>query len=383
MQVATVGFTFFDRDRAQLDALAVSLARRGRPVRVWSAGCSSGEEVWTLALALLQQGVTFSIHGSDVDTARLEVARRGCYAAERLQRLTDTERRAYFSSDGRGVCTVAEALREHVTFAVHNLADQPPPSGPFDAIVCRNVLMYFTPRATRAVMAGFRHVLSADGVALLAGHETPLDPAWVRRDDGDLLAWGPTDGAVPSARPRLLAAPLASDLTRRRARASGPPRSAVPSLPPLRLMAPTEAKVPPAPSAVHCLVQRACEGLAAHRWTEALDDFTAAIGLQPDWPEIHYLLGVLHRKTGDLESSRRALRRALYLEDQFWPAAWLLSGMLDAQAERGQLDRLRSGAIADAQVRPVAELFHVPDGAAWSPTVDQLMAHPHARRWRS
>jgi chemotaxis protein methyltransferase CheR len=148
-------------------ARAAPLLRDRMPVRAWHAGCASGEEVWSHAVVLIEEGAGghLRLYGTDVDEVALARARRGALPIDRMREYTLAYQRAggreelsgYYRA-GPGGAAVRDALRERVFFGRHDLAADAPP-GTFDAVFCRNVLIYFDP-----VLQSRAHALLTDGV---------------------------------------------------------------------------------------------------------------------------------------------------------------------------------------------------------------------------
>ncbi|HZS35533.1 MAG TPA: CheR family methyltransferase [Polyangia bacterium] len=187
-----VGETRFFRHRAQVAALTgrvlperVREARdAGRAVRVWSAGCATGEEAWTLAMLLgaVEPPVEFQVLATDLSSEALAAARTGQYPAERTGDVPPALA-ARFLDGGR----VGEALRARVQFERHNLLDARYPTG-FDLILCRNVLIYFDAIRRAEVIARLTDSLRERGYLFLGysetlrDHEELFEP--VRDEDG-------------------------------------------------------------------------------------------------------------------------------------------------------------------------------------------------------
>ena len=165
--------TWFLRDRAQLEELAQGLSDRApsrSPVHVWCAGSSTGEEAYSLALLLEGRGVDARIVASDVVPGGRERARAARYEALTLRHVDAlTHARLFEQATASGGARVRAALRERVTFVQHNLVDAPltAPDGGWDAIVCRNVLIHWTPRQARALVPRLRGALAAAGTLVL------------------------------------------------------------------------------------------------------------------------------------------------------------------------------------------------------------------------
>jgi chemotaxis protein methyltransferase CheR len=152
-----------------------------RRMRVWSAGCSSGEEPYTLGMVLLEaaelRGWDVRILGTDLSTKVLGVAAEGVYDQTRFR---DTPRHLisrYFTcvrqTGGLKKYKVGDALRKTVKFARLNLMESWPMRGPFDAIFCRNVMIYFDKPTQGRLVNRFWDIL-APGGTLFIGHSESL-----------------------------------------------------------------------------------------------------------------------------------------------------------------------------------------------------------------
>jgi chemotaxis protein methyltransferase CheR len=144
---------------------------------VWSAGCASGEEpytlaiMWQLALAPRFPALDLRILGTDLDDVVLARARRGCFAASSLRELPDRWRASAFDSDHH-VSRVRNEFRHAVTFVRHDVRDAAP-AGMFDLILCRNLAFtYFDDDRQRATAARLAGALRPGGGLVLGSHET-------------------------------------------------------------------------------------------------------------------------------------------------------------------------------------------------------------------
>ena len=180
----TIKETSFLRDRRQLDAIAWRLllerahAAGSGEIRVWSAACATGEEPYTLALlaseAFAPGEPPVSILGTDISTAALEDALDGRYRERAVRTVEPALRRRYFDEEHDRLI-VGERLRRLVRFAPHNLAHDPIPplgEGPFDLIVCRNVLIYFDGETVERAIDGLERALRPDGMLILGSADT-------------------------------------------------------------------------------------------------------------------------------------------------------------------------------------------------------------------
>jgi two-component system CheB/CheR fusion protein len=162
-----------------------------RSLRIWSAGCSSGEEPYSLAILLaehLGEGVnryTIKIYGTDVDEDALTTARQAAYRTDQLNGVPDRLLERYFTRDGQSY-RVRRDVRRWCIFGSHNVT-QAPPLSHIDLLVCRNVLIYFTSELQDRVLNRFQYSLREDGFLFLGRSESllarsrlfiPLDPKW-------------------------------------------------------------------------------------------------------------------------------------------------------------------------------------------------------------
>ncbi|WP_225414566.1 CheR family methyltransferase [Stigmatella hybrida] len=180
----TVGETYFFRHQAQLQALVgevlPQVQRGGKPARVLSAGCSSGEEAYSVAILSRENPLVeperLFITGVDVNPRAIERARRARYAAWSLRSCPEALRERWFHTLPNGDFEPRPSARERVVFEERNLLEEDPvfwAPGSFDVILCRNVTLHFTAEVTRAVIARLERALTPGGVLLLGPSETP------------------------------------------------------------------------------------------------------------------------------------------------------------------------------------------------------------------
>ncbi|MDP9163970.1 MAG: protein-glutamate O-methyltransferase CheR [Pseudomonadota bacterium] len=174
--------TYFFRERAQLTALAgpvlAELQARSSRLRLWSAACSSGEEPYSLAMTLLETGTLadslISIRATDISPRVLELAERGYYRALSFRATEPALIQKWFAPQGDGFA-IAERVKRLVQFGRLNLLDgaRVAAEGPFDAIFCRNVLIYFDKPTQKRVVESFARALRPGGYLFL-GHAESL-----------------------------------------------------------------------------------------------------------------------------------------------------------------------------------------------------------------
>ena len=178
--------TYFFRDRAPFDLLArhalPELAQRraqSRRLRIWSAGCSTGQEVYSLAMLFAEEpekwrGWTIDILGSDVSSTCVDRARNGTYSQFEVQRgLAIGQTIRWFEEADAGWRAV-EALRRPVRFQVHNVLEQPPHPGDFDIVLCRNVLLYLSADKRSIAFDRLASGMAEDGWLMLGAGETVI-----------------------------------------------------------------------------------------------------------------------------------------------------------------------------------------------------------------
>jgi chemotaxis protein methyltransferase CheR len=172
---AVVGETSFWRHAEGLGALSRRLAGRPGPLRIWCAGCATGEEPYSLSVALLEAGrdlAADAILATDLSRRALARAQGGLYRARALRRLPRELAGRWFQASDQGA-RVDPQVAAPVAFQRHNLLDPPPP-GPFDAVLCRNAIIYFEPEVARAVLARLAGALAPGGLLLLGPVDLPL-----------------------------------------------------------------------------------------------------------------------------------------------------------------------------------------------------------------
>jgi chemotaxis protein methyltransferase CheR len=178
--------TYFFRDRAPFDliaryALPELLQRRekSRRVRIWSAGCSTGQEVYSLAMLFAEEpekwrGWTIDILGSDVSTHCVERARVGTYSQFEVQRGLGINQMIKWFEETPDGWRAVESLRRPVRFQVHNLLEPAPHPGGFDIVLCRNVLLYLSSEKKALAFERLAGSMAEDGWLMLGAGETVI-----------------------------------------------------------------------------------------------------------------------------------------------------------------------------------------------------------------
>lgn len=191
----TINVTRLYRDADVWDSFATEIlpelwSRTESGLNVWSAGCSSGEELYTLAAIIDHHAVasrserrlkTTRIVGTDIDAASLRAARIGSYAEAAFKEMPAALRDRYFILDGApsapGTRTAAAELRALVRVERRDVILEDPPGQGFDLITCRNLLIYLDRTAQEAIFRRFHSALAPHGILMLGKVETMLGPA--------------------------------------------------------------------------------------------------------------------------------------------------------------------------------------------------------------
>jgi len=183
-----INVTSFFRDEAVFVALSAQsipeLVRThsgDRPLRLWSAGCSSGEEAWSLAMLVLEElsrsksTLKLQLFATDLDPDVIATARRGLYPASISADISEERLKHFFTAEEDG-WRIGPGLQASVVFAVHDLLTDPPFSR-IDMVVCRNLLIYLQPAAQARIFSLFHFALRPGGLLLLGSTET-VPTAW-------------------------------------------------------------------------------------------------------------------------------------------------------------------------------------------------------------
>ncbi|TAL23054.1 MAG: hypothetical protein EPN99_05005 [Frankiales bacterium] len=345
----TIQETHFFRNPPQMRALRVHVLpelirhadANGRRLRIWSAGCSTGEEPYTIAMMLREllpstAGWDVKVIATDISENALRAARAATYGSRAVQLATAAEVARFFVAQSGGRWTVRPEVRELVELRHHNLVRDAPPEPVLDLVLCRNVTIYFSRETTRELM-GRLHRSLRDGGYLLLGHSETL---WQVSEDFRLVALGSGDSAAfvyrrldePAAERRAilpdrrtlqeLPLPPERRVAARRARS--------------RVELPRQERVETAEAIPLSSVR---DALAAGRYADAARLARLAADADPLRSEVHYLLGRALVDSGDDAEALPALRRAVYLDPEAGLAHFLLAGALARCGDRAAAAR--------------------------------------------
>lgn len=364
----TVGETYFFRDRPAFEALeqevlpALIAARRTDGMlrlRLWSAGCATGEEPYSLAILLDRllpdrADWALTLLATDINPEALETAARGRYREWSFRDTPRATRDRYFRRRGPGSFELDPGIRRMVAFAPLNLADDGYPdvvtnTSAMDLILCRNVLMYLTREAQRATVARLQRALVSGGWLVVSPAEAsaellhPLGP--VNFPDAIFYRKSAVSDQRSAASVLLpgwqVASPGLSEIPAPPAPAAAP-RPSAPSPPQ------DEARAFPEPATD---LQRARALADRGQLEEARDLCERALARDRLDPEAHLLLAAIHQERGEVPVALEALRRAIYLAPDSAPAHFLLGSLLLQQGQRAR--GRRSMAIVVRLLSPV------------------------------
>lgn len=392
--------TFFFRDSRQIALLKEHLLpellerrRAQRSLRLWSAGCSTGEEAYSLAFLLQELAPDLAswdvlILGTDVNPQAIEKAREGVYREWSFRgRRAALDR--YFNREGDG-WRVKDHLRRLTTFRQGNLVEERFPDvrteiRELDLIICRNVFIYFSRDAVSGVVAKMAAALR-DGGFLLTGHaelhgvELAQLPLQARRLAGSLVhqlgpphfapqraAGSPTPRSRPAAASGLTSKPRIARVSTR-PNPPGSPATANPTPPgyaaPIsaeQLLADgqygaaleqTRERLLAAPGDLATLATavRAAANTGDHEWAAAA--CRAALERLPFAPEPYYFLAQLAEELGRLAEAKAWLKKCLYVTPQYVPAYLELASIYERERNPTRAAKLRVEALELLRAMP-------------------------------
>lgn len=375
----TIGETYFYREPKTLEVfsqqilpnLIAARAGQSRTLRLWSAGCCTGEEAYTLAM-LVDRALPdrrdweIQILGTDLNPRFLGRAREATYGEWSFRGTPRWMLDSYFIPGGKGRMTVTNRIRSMVTFSPLNLIEPTFPlmqngTANVDVILCRNVLMYFSPTRAEQVVRRFHHCLNEGGWLAVSATETtvktycPLvgvnfNDAFLYQKQSEATARLPGLPACSLGAAPTTAVPvefIAVEVKRPKSEKStaAPARQPEVEAKPDR-SAEAEAralydrgqfvtaaecwrKAPPVASEDIHRFASSCANLGQH--VEALDIIQQALARRRLDPGLHYLQALILEELGDLDGGAAALQRALYLDSHFVLAHYKLGEIANRQ----------------------------------------------------
>lgn len=343
IQRMTIGETYFFRNAAHFNALRhdilmplITERRKSgfRQLRLWSAGCATGEEPYSIAMLLRElihdiEDWAITLLATDINAGFLDMAREGLYGQRAFRGETPSWIQPRWFRLESGKYRLNQDVRQMVMFRPLNLVTDDYPSAEsftanMDLILCRNVTIYFSEATTRRVVDRFHRALNDKGW-LVVGHSEPNNAVY---------------GAfsIRNLRNTIVYQKIAPSITTQKL---PPSPNATKPLPHLvstaqTAPAPKPAPMPPvevaAPPATLDLLDEARRAADGERWPAALKLLDAAEQQDAMQPYVHYLRGIIYQQTGDANAAMNALRQAVYCDPECVLAHYALGELF---AQRG------------------------------------------------
>jgi len=404
----TVGETYFFREKRSFEVLETHIlpellrarGETGSRVRIWSAGCCTGEEPYSIAMLLDRllpdaANRNITILATDINPRFLRKAAEGIYGEWSFRETPDWIRERYFNRKRDGRFEIKPHIRKRVTFSYVNLAGDVYPSlwnntNAMDVILCRNVLMYFGAEQAGQVVAKLRSSLVDGGWLITSPAETSgsLFSAFTAVEFPGVFFYRRTAGGAPRtvvAGRRVPAFDVAP-------KSLYPEELVVPpGLPGLEVMRsapPMEAPREPAqvqamePGAVH--EQKPDESeVPRHRartcanqgkLAEAIEWCEKAIASDKLDPASHYLLATIQQEQGHGGAAVQALKRALYLDPEFVLAHSALDNSCLSRGRHREQERHFGNTLALLQARPHGEILPESEGLTAGRLIEIVMS---------
>lgn len=360
IKLITITKTDFFRYPPQFEALEkwvlpeLMCNSQNKEIAIWSAGCATGEEPYSIALTIIRSNHSLpsslsSVLATDINVEALETARKGIYPIRKTRNIPQSLFAKYFQKLDSESYQLDDSIKKMIDFEYHNLVDSdyPTPSkGQWDIIFCRNVSIYFDLETTREILDKFFNVVS-DGGYLFIGHSESLFNIFDKFrlvEVGNILIYRKEKEPrrkFPEQRVHLFAQPH-------------PPISPPEPTPPPA--SPPEPELPPPPEPNdyrlaleefnHKHYSRALELLDGfiqenpqnpiphltrgnvlcdmYEYEEAVNSYQTAIEIDPLLSEAYLLLGITLRKKGDYDNAISFLKRALFVDENISPASFML-----------------------------------------------------------
>ncbi|QRK14176.1 chemotaxis protein CheR [Archangium violaceum] len=361
---AVIGETYFFRHPEQLRELGRLASTHFGPFQVWSAGCASGEEPYSIAMSLLAAGVPpdyIRVVGTDVSGRALEKARQATYSPWSVRRMEPELERRFLTLKPESVTVPAE-VRARVEFRRHNLVTDPPPVSGAQAVFCRNVLIYFPPEVIPEVMARLVLALAPGGWLFLAPAELPFAKGMgleEREVEGLPVLRKPLPGekapervSARTARSGPIRAVARAPSPLRRVQAPAPSNTPAPqatSTPEAKSDRAAQASLPPAStppptgSSVPDMMEQARSAARAGQYD--LAEELARLAARELSPEAYLLLAMVSEGRGDVQGAVAAVRKALYLEPQLAIGHAMLVALYGRLGQPEEAERARRNAL--------------------------------------
>ena len=341
--LVTIPETHFFRNPAQFEVLREVvlpeiISRKGpdRSLRIWSAGCSRGDEPYSIAMVVREalpdyQSWQVSILATDINRKAISFAQKAIYPQRCMHNLPEGYLERYFKKDGKDYI-LNEEVKSLVNFTCHNLAKGLYPLEDADIIFCRNVIIYFAQDIIKRVIDNFHHCLKLGGYLFL-GHSEIL--------------WQISDKFKTVEFPRTFIYQKSPSVVKEEVR----PFIGVPEI---KLEEFIDAKEPDK-AIVHADFQRATELANQGSYQEAGEQLKRIIRQDNLHVEAYYLLAVLAYRTGDLKEAEEQFRKVIYIDHNIELAYFNLGEIYISQKKYSKAIREFNNVIRLLEKKPMHE----------------------------
>jgi chemotaxis protein methyltransferase CheR len=438
LPLVTVGKTSFFRDERQfgaLEAILPGLVQRakggGRRVSIWSAGCATGEEPYSIAMTAAEAGSgpdDVEILATDVNPEAVAFAARGSYEQRRVREVQEPFLSRYFDRDGERFVVRSSLRRLIAAIRPHNLVSGIFPraaeSGGWDIIFCRNVIIYFDTVTTQQVLTQFHSALAPGGYLFLGYSEslfrlfegfelTEIAGAFLYRRPDASVRTGPVPPPKPTDRPHLVPMPAASPQVRH-LRLTPPAPAHTPVALPASAYKPEPAAEPPlapqeyldaavalfadgrfgaARELLERMLEQGGESLPVRltlanlygvlrQTDQAHRCYLAALAIEPLSAEAHLFFGIHLLSSGQADEAAQELSRALFIDPDLALAHYYLGRCREAQKDPARARLAYRNALEAYKRRPEGKrqafLGYYPDipedGSAFARAAEYALA---------
>jgi chemotaxis protein methyltransferase CheR len=406
----TVGETYFYRDEGQFQLLKNDILPRliadrlatTRRLRIWSAGCATGEEPYSLAI-VLRELIPFvdtwdvGILGTDINSDSLKKAKAGRYGQWSFRNVPQAWLDQHFSSPTDGALQISDKIKQMVGFNHLNLKSDDFPSAlsqtmALDLIVCRNVAIYFDEATTRQVMNRFYDSLLPGGWLLMGASDPipPNDKFWTRNFSGTFIYQKKSpefDVRRAPKQPPAAAAPPK--------RESRPRKSKPQPVKPIDLLAESQTLLEmgqPAlaanrladyrkdhPDSTQSLLLMAKVEVARGDLGQALALVEQVIGLDKLNINAYYLLAAIHQNSGADEKAKACLKKTVYLDKTFIAGHFALGCLFQKENQAGAAEKAFKNVVRLMVGRSKDELVPECNGTTYGKLLEIAEMHLNRR----
>jgi len=358
IEYAVIGETYFFRHPEHLRELGrVAVLKEEGLFRVWSAGCATGEEAYSIAMTLLASGLPVErirVTASDISARSLQRARAATYGPWSVRRIEPTMERRFLTPQGDLVMVSSQARRP-VEFLRHNLVLDAAPVSDQDAVFCRNVLIYFPHELVRQVLAKLIGALAPGGMLFLAPAEIPLTNGMGLEQidvQGSPVLRLPRPRAVPPVESTPASPPTPDPKQELLRKLKAPVLGSVSTARPAPAFAPSSAPAagarpgtPSGPAATGSddVLRQAMKAAQEGKFDQAEE--LAREATRKLVPEAYLLLAMVSEVRGNLNAAVDLVRKALYLDPTMALGHATLVTLYTRLNRREEAERARQNAL--------------------------------------